>query len=545
MKRPIKSIIVGFGEKALNLSDYVTYFEYTRSIKKADNLEITIEGGDAEWVMEHEFMRPGMPITFQYGFAETGMCAPITLHIGDIDVSYKPGFEAVLYSADPTVSMNKVYSNITWKNKTAPQIVKTIAEMHQINCIVQVEHIWNADNVLRFQQNRINFLNDLIGKYSIDSTDNLYLVPTAVTQEEDIILDNLTGAINAYKSTRDAVTRNNNVINTGANPIFQSAPIPIEFKIYQSIPQAGMSNRSFLGKMGLLTPGFIAYFNKGTLMFVKRQTNGESVGTIARGDEGLLKIEFEYTDLKSLPQEIKVDETKIVGKDFLYQSTVALGDYQFTQIAGNLYQINPDNTYSPLRDSTIKTAIDNLPKNATALSLGLPLPDNKITVNDIKNLLINGTTVYRAADQLEDETVAVAVSMLTDSSMQVLTAKVEEEGNINRDINTVVTLSNVATRFTGNYLIYEVVDRIDDSGFFTKLTAYKDAGVEGEKQVENANNTKSETREGGFEIHRYPLHISGGDPIQTTSTTQTTNVNGLEEVKAPTQGVEINTNGFK
>jgi len=515
MKRPIKSIVIGFGKDAIDISNYVSAFEYTRSIKKADNLEITIEGGDAEWVMEHKFMRSGMPITFQYGFAETGMCEPIVLNIGIIEPEYEPTFSAVISSADPTVAMNKVYSNITWKNKTIPQIVKTIAEMHQINCMIQVENKINkslADNVAK------DYVQSGSGYYS--------------------------GLMSAYETNRKTVELNKNAVGTEKQPVFQSAPIPITFNIFQSIPQAGLSNKSFLDRLCRLTPGFITYYNKGTLVYARKQTNGESVGTVSRGDDTLKKLSFEYTDLKSLPQEIKVDETKIVNKDLLYQSTVALGDYTFTQIAGSVWRINPNNTATPVRsDSDIQVAIDQLPKNTTALSLNLPVPDPKITVNDIQNLLINGTTLYRASDQLESEIVATALSILSDSSLDVLTLTVEEEGNLKRDINTVITIKNVASRYTGNYLIYEVVDTFNDAGFFTTITGYKDAGVEGEKKTESANNSQPNDT-GGYEVFRFPLHVEGHTPIQAQNQSQVQNDNNLEQTPAPKQGVEIGTNGL-
>lgn len=421
---PIIKVTLGFGANQVDISDAVTTLTYKRSMTKDSVADMTIENDKVDWLLEQTACYAGSPMTFSYGFLSDKMSKPVTLALGDIEPSYSKGVTLSITSADGSKPMKNTTSPKIYKGMSADDIAKEIAAYHQMEIVIQ--------SFLFDPASQIQNINSETG-ISTNDTNQAH--------------------IQAYKD--------DTAYKTEAQFSIVSS-FPTKFPKFNSLPQAWHSNFHMLKLLAAFTGlGFVTYVNKGKLYFVQKFTNGKAVDTITRGiTDNLISFNVKYRELNgNNASQIALNNKKYTpaSTDFV----VSLGKYQLIASNGVGYLKNPDGSLSIADDANLKVAIDQTPFKGTVFS-----------VDDAKKFVIgHGGTYPSSAEEAEKDNVANID--VTAQKQKLLTADLVEVGNVDRDINSVITMAGIATRYCGNWFVEEVTDNITQNGFITTSQVHK------------------------------------------------------------------------
>lgn len=136
MKGPFFSVFLDNSEKK-DITEWIEYFRYERSVSEDDMLEITIASQYTSTLDQTEDVKTGMVLVFQYGYKAGAISRFHRAKIRDIDYRYAERVVIKLRCLDQGTTMRKTTSGKVWKNVTTGDVVKAIAAKHDLKAVIE------------------------------------------------------------------------------------------------------------------------------------------------------------------------------------------------------------------------------------------------------------------------------------------------------------------------------------------------------------------------------------------------------------------------
>jgi phage protein D len=418
----IARVYLGTDEKGFDISHMISGIKFKESVKKDDTLDIQIDGEYAEELLERAECYAGKPIFFSLGYITGEILLARIAILGDIEPTYSDrGTQLKLCSMDKGGKMRKVTSQKIWNKKRTDEIVKEIAQMHGLN----VEF---SEDVTKYREweclpqgnmsnmNLIQFLADR--EYSGNfiayvNADTLYFKPigTGTASRETIDIKN-SNSVEQFSIKYRELSADKNAGEIGAS-------------LHDKDPKKG-------GPMKV-SPA------------VQINNAAASVGVpIPYGPEGsITDIQFfktgqNFTDAYGKPIDVKVEGKKVT----------------MTQ-TNQVYILDENGGLAPVRGIDNQTSVTM----QMARLAGLPIISKATEDNYTQggNIHVPGSYDY-------NELGTMLTAMNSKAKRKVLTASLREYGNPSRTLNTMLTITGVASRYRGNWYVEEITHDMDAGG---------------------------------------------------------------------------------
>jgi len=462
-KSPVISVILGNADNALDISGMVDSLSYSRSIYRDDTVEVEIKNIFVDYLLEQPACNAGQPITFSYGFIGETLSPSTTLILADIEPVYTGGGTRLrLSNVDVSQAMRKLHSSRVWKNMRHDEIIEELARLHGIPSDIQQVLIdpKSQEVNLKYSDNPNSDSTTFAGTITTETQTD----PTRLAQ---------------YKAIQ------NIAIGGGKT---------VPYKKLSSLPQGWRNNQQMFQDIAAMLPdGMMTYVTRGTIYCRQKNTGDRSVAVFSRGGEDVLKFAPKYKEIGGKGSQKGVS-TAAGTEKFDPETTetyITLGDYHLVASDSQIFEVDGEGNRRLLKPYSDMTQAESSTDTDTGLDQTLykalsSAHKTNVSLDDLK-LFLMGKPMNESVRKDLIETTAWAQEGVVQSKEEILTAELVIIGNVNMDINTTVTISGFATRFTGNWYVRDVNDDIDDSGFITSLYLVKGEVKKGIVPTTNKN----------------------------------------------------------
>lgn len=442
-----KKVYLGNDTSGLEISDHITYLRFVQSIKKDDGLDLYAEGEDAAYLLELEELRNGKPVVFNFGYIGAEISPTFRAIITDIEPTYSSDSGLVLNikCGDRGRAMRHARSKKVWKKKNTGQIFKEVADMYGMGLYLEVP-------VGGFMQ---------WASLPQGSIDYMTFLQILAAKEKDGNYICFVSGNDLHLVTRNVAEASTNTIEVGRNDKLMEFAI----KWKETTAPTGVNE-------------------VGTPFGKLNARNAAS--NIVTGETGVYSMSGALWLKNSTGERTLLIDEK--GRR--------------TDVAKSLFKPEALNQLSSTNSVIPKNSNPQNKKKVSETKINIPSTVLPTLLTDDaagRANITNGYELLTPSAQSEQETINSAAAIHKEATHKVLTADLKEDGNPLRKPNTVITVTNVATRFIGNWLIEGVQHDVGQNTYITTSACSKNGIKNGVKTSgSNTSKGKAETEDRVF-----------------------------------------------
>lgn len=244
---------------------------------------------------------------------------------------------------------------------------------------------------------------------------------------------------------------------------------------WKSYAQGNKSDFDFLKELALKEDGFVFYVTSNSLRFEKRDFSKASVREFKYGDSEMIEFtprlrESQQSGASNAAKGVAVNPmTKTTTKSGAKKDESVLGDFNLDM---NIHMDLTDAGEKSLKESNKKVTNTNRGRATTPTDKSVKKENGKSLIDMIGEFF--PMPGGGGAEDITKNLNGITGNKSKNAGLKVLEAGLKVEGNPTIKLNEVITISNVAKRYQGNWHITKINNSISaGSAYFTSITLSK------------------------------------------------------------------------
>lgn len=468
----------------VDLTNYVTGLKFEDSLKDDDFVTIQMDRMTIDFINQNQVVK-GARVIFEYGFLNGKRSGQRFCVIKNIDYDYGTTIKLTVKGHDKGSWMKKLGTKQIWKDMTASEIVKAIADMFGCQAVIDDTET-RYTSMPQAGKTFHEFCRYLANKEGYTQTDTVFKDKnSSQIQQLNKIAQDRWGISGFYEQASTKTGRKAIESKYKGKPIYQ--------EILKGFDQAiSINNIQNVGKT-YVKGAFEFYVRGNTLYFVKRDLSGDSKAT------------YIYQDGNGIVKGFRV-QTREAGDGSGKSSDI------------NSQGINPET------NELFEVKSDS--KNTTETGLGDDMLHFDVMGELIPSNLVDMTKLEGSKDystgNTESDVKKKTSSKKLKSSKNEVTATLALDLEPDRKAGDIITMAGVAVIHLGNWRVEKAAhDVTGQSG--TVLELVKNAGNMGQGGTSGSSSNKSTgensgngngdgtTNETGQEVDRIFFDVDGNE----------------------------------